>query len=68
VVFLQSVVQTGPEPNLGQLFDIDLLALPGGRAKTAVEFAAHFKRSGFTLTKIVPTKSLLSVVEAERMP
>jgi hypothetical protein len=68
VVFLESVVPTGPEPNLGQFIDIEMLALPGGREKTAVEFAANFARSGFKLTKIVPTKSTLSVVEAERMP
>jgi hypothetical protein len=68
VVFLESVVPTGPEPNLGQFIDIEMLALPGGREKTAVEFAANFERCGFKLTKIVPTKSPLSVVEAERMP
>ena len=68
MVLLESVVPTGPEPNLGKFIDIEMLALRGGRENTGVEFAALLEQSGFKLTKIVPTKSPLSVVEAERMP
>jgi hypothetical protein len=43
-----------------------MLLLPGGRERTADEFKMLFDRSGFELTKIIPTKSPLSVVEAIR--
>jgi len=66
VVLLESVLPTGSEPDLGKFIDIEMLALPGGRERTAEEFAALFERSGFKLTKIVPMKSALSVVEAVR--
>jgi hypothetical protein len=41
-----------------------MLVMPGGRERTADEFRALFQRAGFTVTKIVPTKSPLSVIEA----
>jgi hypothetical protein len=66
VVLLESVIPTGPEPDLGKFIDIEMLALPGGRERTAEDFAALFDRAGFELVKIVPTKSPLSVVEAIR--
>jgi hypothetical protein len=66
VVLLESVIPTGPEPNLGKFIDIEMLALPGGRERTAEEFATLFERCGFRLTRIVPMKSL-SVLEAVRV-
>lgn len=41
-----------------------MLMMPGGRKRTAEEFAALFARSGFEMTRIVPTKSPLCLVEA----
>jgi hypothetical protein len=67
VVLLESVIPTGPEPNLGKFIDIEMLALPGGRERTAEEFATLFERCGFKLMRILPTKSPLSVVEAVRV-
>jgi hypothetical protein len=43
---------------------MEMLLIPGGRERTAVEFASLFARAGFELTRIVPTASALSVVEA----
>jgi hypothetical protein len=67
VILLESVVPDGPQPDLGKFIDIEMLMLPGGRERTAGEFKELFAQSGFTLTKVVPTKSPLSVVEAVRM-
>jgi len=38
--------------------------MPGGRERTADEFASLFERGGFSLARIVPTESPLSVIEA----
>jgi hypothetical protein len=64
VILLETVVRPGNEPDLGKLIDLEMLLLPGGRERTAEEFASLFARAGFELTKIVPTQSPLSVVEA----
>jgi hypothetical protein len=64
VILLESVIRPGNEPDLGKLVDLEMLAYPGGRERTAEEYRQLFARSGFNLTRIVPTESPLSVVEA----
>jgi len=66
VILLEMVLRGDAEPDLGKLLDIEMLAMPGGRERSADEFKAVFARSGFEMTKVVPTKSPLSVVEAIR--
>jgi hypothetical protein len=66
VILLESVIPSGPEPDLGKFIDIEMLLFPGGRERTPEEFRALFDGAGFELTKIVPTKSPLSVIEAIR--
>jgi hypothetical protein len=64
VILLETVLQPGTQPDLGKLIDLEMLLLPGGKERTAEEFAALFSRAGFELTRIVPTQSPLSVIEA----
>ena len=64
VILLESVVQPGNVPDFGKLIDMEMLLIPGGRERTADEFRALFARAGFELTRIVPTASPLSVIEA----
>jgi hypothetical protein len=66
VILLEMVLRGDAEPDLGKLLDIEMLTMPGGRERTAEEFKALFARSGFEMTKVVPTQSPLSVVEAMR--
>jgi hypothetical protein len=66
VLLLESVLAPGNEPNMGKLIDLEMLVGPGGRERTEEQFRDLFQRSGFRLTRIVPTKSPLCVVEAER--
>jgi hypothetical protein len=64
VILLETVVAPGNQPDIGKLIDLEMLLLPGGKERTADEFAALFDRAGFELTRVVPTKSALSVIEA----
>jgi hypothetical protein len=64
VILLEAVIQPGDTPDLGKLMDLEMLMMPGGRERTAEEFRALFARAGFEMTRIVPTKSPLSVIEA----
>jgi hypothetical protein len=67
VVLFESVLAAGNEPHLAKFIDIEMLALPGGRERNADEFRDLFARAGFRLTRILPTKSLMCVIEAERV-
>jgi hypothetical protein len=64
LILLEAVIPPGNQPDLGKLIDLEMLALPGGRERTADEFGALLARAGFELTRIVPTESPLSVIEA----
>lgn len=64
VILLEAVIQPGNQPDLGKFIDLEMLMMPGGRERTAEEFAALFAASGFEMTRIVPTKSPLCVIEA----
>ncbi|MEO8314289.1 MAG: methyltransferase, partial [Pseudomonadota bacterium] len=66
IVLLETVIPEGDEPDPGKFIDIEMLAFPGGKERTAHEFRVLFDEAGFDLTRVVTTKSPLSVVEAVR--
>jgi hypothetical protein len=39
--------------------------MPGGRERTAEEFRKLLSDTGFELTRVIPTKSAVSVIEAK---
>jgi hypothetical protein len=64
VILLESVLLPGNQPDFGKIIDLEMLLMPGGKERSEAEFRALFQRAGFELTRIVPTKSALSVIEA----
>jgi O-methyltransferase domain/Dimerisation domain len=56
----QSVAAQGPV-----LSDLHMMVIAGGRERTAGEHRALLEAAGFAITKIVPTQSEVSVIEAE---
>ena len=64
VILLESVLPSGNAPDFGKVIDLEMLIMPGGRERTADEFRALFASAGFSMTRIVPTQSPLSVIEA----
>jgi hypothetical protein len=60
----ERVIPDGNEPAEAKLFDINMLVVVGGRERTAPEYGTLLKASGFSLTRIVPTESPLSLIEA----
>ncbi len=41
-----------------------MLVIPGGQERTEAEYAELLGKAGFRLTRVVPTESAVSVVEA----
>ena len=58
------MIPPGNQPDFGKLVDLEMLLMPGGRERTAEEFASLFELAGFELARIVPTESPLCVIEA----
>lgn len=65
VLVVDSVVPPGNEPGYVKLLDIEMLVI-GGRERTKADFASIFQKSGLKLTKVLATKSPLSIVEGIR--
>jgi hypothetical protein len=65
VLVAESVIRPGNDPDRGKLLDMQMLIM-GGRERTKQEFAAVFRAAGLKLTRVVPTKCPLSIVEGVR--
>jgi hypothetical protein len=65
VLVVDAVIPPGNDPDRGKLLDMQMLII-GGRERTKQEFAAVFKQAGLKLTRVVPTKCPLSIVEGVR--
>ena len=64
VLILDAVLAEGNEPHFGKIMDLEMLVSPGGVERTEGEFRDLLAAAGFELTRIIPTKSLISIVEA----
>jgi cyclopropane fatty-acyl-phospholipid synthase-like methyltransferase len=64
VLLIETVVPEGNEPHYSKLLDLEMLVSPGGIERTAKEYAELFEKAGFKLTRIIPTKSPMCVIEA----
>src|SRR5215467_11764580 len=67
VLIVDPVVPPGNIPHYGKLLDLEMLVLtPRGRERTKSEFVKLLRGAGFRLSRVIPTESPLSIVEAVR--
>ncbi len=64
LLIIEMVLPAGDTPHPGKLLDIAMLVMPGGQERTEDEYGTLLKKAGFRLTRVGPTKSAVSVVEA----
>src|SRR5262249_8440895 len=67
LLLVEGVVSDGPGTEFIKLLDMEMLALThGGRERTLPEWQKLIVASGFTFTRVIPTKSPACVIEAVR--
>jgi O-methyltransferase domain len=64
VILLEMVLRPGNDPDLGKWVDLEMLMMAGGRERTETEFGELLAKAGLRLTRIVPTKSPVCVIES----
>ncbi|MFF9571511.1 methyltransferase [Streptomyces sp. NPDC014685] len=64
ILVIDAVVPPGNLPHQSKTLDLMMMASLGGRERTEEDFAQLFKKAGLRLRRIVPTPTVLSVVEA----
>jgi hypothetical protein len=64
LLVIEMVLPLSDDPAFGSLLDLNMLVMSGGRERTKDEYRCLFERSGFRLTRVIPTQALVSVLEA----
>ncbi|MCA1844071.1 MAG: methyltransferase, partial [Actinobacteria bacterium] len=64
ILIVEMVLPPGAEPHPGKILDVVMLAVPGGRERTAEEYGELLAPAGLRVERVVPTPSPVSIVEA----
>ena len=64
VLIIEMVLPAGNAPHPGKMLDMMMLVGPGGQERTEPEYRALLSKAGLRLTKVEPTNSAVSIVEA----
>lgn len=64
LLLVECIVPPGNAPHLAKLLDLDMMVFVGGRERTARQFETLLDRAGFEITRIIPTISTVSLIEA----
>jgi O-methyltransferase domain/Dimerisation domain len=67
LLIAERLVPPGNGPSEAKLFDINMLVTLGGKERSEAEYAALLVSAGLSLTRVIPTRSHISLVEARRI-
>ena len=65
LLVIETLLREGPEFNASLIMNISMLAVVGGRERIPAELQRMFEKTGFKLLRVIPTASVLQIVEAE---
>ena len=68
LILLECVIPDTPAFDMGKWMDVNMLAMVGGRERTAAEYGELYAKAGFELEQIVPTPSPLSIIIGRPRP
>jgi ubiquinone/menaquinone biosynthesis C-methylase UbiE len=64
LLLVEMIIPPGDTPSLGKFLDLNMLVNFGGRERTEMEYRQLLATAGFRVTKIVPTSTPSSLIEA----
>jgi hypothetical protein len=64
LLVVETVLPTGDAPHQGKVQDMVMLVVPGGQERTEAEYSTLLGKARFRLVRVVPTDSVVSIVEA----
>lgn len=64
LLIVESVLPPGDTPHPGKILDMVMLLAPGGQERTEEEYRVLLAKADLRLTRVVPTHSAVSLVEA----
>ena len=63
ILIVETVLPEGDTPHQGKLQDLVMLLVPGGQERSEKEYVELLGKAGFQLRRVVPTTSVVSIVE-----
>ncbi len=67
LLIVEIVATAANEPSFAKLLDMQMLAVTGGRERTEDEYGELLRSAGYRLTRVIPTRGPVSVLEAIRV-
>ena len=64
LLIIEAVVRPGDEPDPAKILDLAMLLIPGGQERSQEEYRILLEKAGFRLTRVVPTRTSASIIEA----
>jgi hypothetical protein len=65
LAIMEMIIPAGNHPFPGKMIDLEMLMMtPGGRERSEAEYDKLLEEAGFKLTRVVPTISPISILEA----
>ena len=64
LLLVEAIIPPGDIPSFGKWLDLEMLVCFGGGERTEAEYEELLAQAGFRLTRIVPTRTASSVIEA----
>ena len=64
ILLVEHVIPPGNAPHPAKLLDLQMLVALGGLERTEAGYSALLRATGFNLTRIIPTKDPISIIEA----
>lgn len=68
VLLVERLLPAGGQPSDATLGDLNMLVLTGGCERTEAEYADLLRAAGLELSRVVPTRSPMTVLEARAAP
>ena len=62
LLVMEGVIGPGNDPSIYKLLDLQMLLI-GGKERSEEEFRALYREAGFEMTRIVPTRSAVTILE-----
>ena len=64
LLLAEPVISPGNTPHPAKFLDLQMLVSQGGCERTAAEFETLLATAGFAVTRVIPTRFMLSLIEA----
>lgn len=64
LLILEWVLPEGDTPHVAKVVDINMMMLMGGEERTGMQYSRLLEKAGLQMTRIIPTESECSIIEA----